>query len=97
MTATRNIDSPPATRLPSDLEQSLIESLCHAILDEVQANRFLRGCQSFVELHDHCDANMLGGQALVFHWLTAEQSHRIINAAQAEVESFLKMEKRGDE
>ena len=56
---------------------------------EINADEDLRSCKSFSELHDHCDANLLGGAELLANLLGMERAVDVMNAAMDEVSSWL--------
>jgi hypothetical protein len=91
------MSKPTAPVLSPALQESLIDSLIHTIADEIRAEKFDATCRSFAELHDECDANVLGGQTLVHNWLNQDQSHRIINTAQHAIDRWLKLDDEGRE
>ena len=65
------------------------ESVAQTMIDEIAQSEALSSCQSFSELHDHCDANMLGCSEELYEELGLEESCDILNAAQEIVDHSL--------
>lgn len=66
-----------------------VESVAATIIEEIKSDKTLLACKSFVELHDHCDANCLGCQEALLEELGMQGALPILNAAQHEVNLWL--------
>jgi len=66
------------------------QQFAKSILLEVLTNDTLKNIDNFGDLHDHCDANCLGGACEPGHWLHDDpMEHAIIDEAQSIVSSVL--------
>ncbi|WP_372997611.1 hypothetical protein [Marinobacter sp.] len=66
-------------------KQDLLKAqrLSRAILLDILSNDKLKKIDNFSELHDHVDANCLGGVGQSWHWLHDEENElEILNEAQ---------------
>lgn len=67
--------------------------IAESIIAEIRKDPKLRTCRSFEELHDHCDADMLGDSQKLLDILSLENAVEILDAAQNIVSDHLE---RGD-
>jgi len=66
-----------------------VESVAASILEDIKKDPVLLACKSFVELHEHCDANTLGCQEELFEAVGLQNALPILNDAQHEVNLWL--------
>ena len=66
-----------------------VEHITKTIVEEIKKDPVLLACKSFVELHEHCDANTLGRQEALFDELGTKRAIPILNDAQHEVSLWL--------
>lgn len=66
-----------------------VEYVAINIIEEIQQNPVLLACKSFVELHEHCDANTLGCREKLFDEIGMNRALPILNDAQHEVALWL--------
>jgi hypothetical protein len=65
------------------------EYVAATIIAEIKTDEVLMACKNFVELHEHCDANMLGCSEELLEAVGTERALVILNAAQNEVNLWL--------
>ncbi len=65
------------------------EFVTESIIAEIKNNEVLMACKSFVELHEHCDANTLGCSEELLEAEGMEKALDILNAAQSDVNLWL--------
>lgn len=84
---------PIVSLLTPELRLSLTGAVARTMIDQITAlpRGPLECCRSFAELHDHCDANCLGGGELLHHWLGQEECLKVLNEAQEVVDEWLKV------
>ena len=66
-----------------------VESVTASIIAEIKNDDVLVACKNFAELHDHCDANMLGCSEELLETEGTERALAILNPAQNEVNLWL--------
>ena len=67
-----------------------IKQLSDSIIQEIKKDSKLMTCKSFSELHDFCDANMLGCSAEVLNSPDMGTSIHTLNEAQNLVDEWIK-------
>jgi len=65
------------------------ESIARSIIKEAEARGFAGKCKSFSDLHDHCDANMLGDAATILNTMSMKEATPVLNAAYTLVSTYL--------
>jgi len=73
----------------SEPKQPTPEEVAETILADIRQDEQLAACTTFEQLHDHCDANMLGCSALLLETFGMEKATDILNAAQEIVTAAL--------
>lgn len=65
------------------------EEVAASIIAEIEEDKTLLACTSFGELHDYCDANMLGNSAELLYMMSCNDAIDILDPAQDLVNEFL--------
>jgi hypothetical protein len=65
------------------------EEVAASIIAEIEGDETLLDCGHFSELHDHCDANMLGCSSELLYMMSCSDAIDILGPAQNLVSDFL--------
>lgn len=76
-----------------DINIPTATELADTMIVEIKKRPDLRGCRSFSELHDHCDANVLGGSEALLEKFPLETTVKLLNEAYTIVDDYLSTQK----